>query len=97
MDLAASMQRTLNLNLKVKYRESFRPFAPSVPCENVANWFELDDDSPYMLVVADIVERRRRAMSEGEIDVLVVGNCFLRKEDQNPALRIDYRHTIHPD
>ena len=47
------MQRTLNL--RVKYRESFRPFAPSVLREDVADWFELDDDSPYMLLVADVV------------------------------------------
>ncbi len=172
-----SMQRTLNL--KVKYRESFRPFAPSVLREDVDQWFELDADSPYMLMVADVVESRRRAMSEAErslfgidklnvprsdipavthvdysariqtvhretnpryhalltrfkaltgcpvlvntsfnvrgepivctpedafrcfmgseIDVLVVGNCFLRKEDQDPALRLDYRDRFDPD
>ena len=44
------------LNLKVKYRESFRPFAPSVLREDVADWFELDCDSPYMLLVADVVQ-----------------------------------------
>src|SRR5438093_2129966 len=54
------------LNLKVKYRESFRPFAPSVLREDVADWFELDVDSPYMLLVADVVERRRRVMTERE-------------------------------
>ena len=43
------------LNLKVKYRESFRPFAPSVLREDVGDWFELDCDSPYMLLVADVV------------------------------------------
>ncbi len=57
-----AMQRILNL--KVKYRESFRPFAPAVLREDVAEWFELDEDSPYMLLVADVVERsRRRAMT----------------------------------
>src|SRR5271156_529688 len=172
-----AMQRTLNL--KVKYRESFRPFAPSVLREDVADWFELDVDSPYMLMVADVVEHRRRAMSEAErnlfgidklnvprsdipavthvdysarvqtvhretnpryhallgrfkeltgcpvlvntsfnvrgepiacspedafrcfmgseIDVLVVGNCFLRKDDQAAALRLDYRDRFDPD
>ena len=44
------------LNLKVKYRESFRPFAPSVLREDVADWFELDCDSPYMLLVADVAQ-----------------------------------------
>ena len=43
------------LNLKVKYRESFRPFAPSVLREDVSHWFEMDDDSPYMLLVADVL------------------------------------------
>ena len=54
------------LNLKVKYRESFRPFAPSVLREDVGDWFELDGDSPYMLLVADVVKRRRRAMTADE-------------------------------
>ncbi len=45
-----------NLNLKVKYRESFRPFAPAVLREDVSDWFELDADSPYMLLVADVRE-----------------------------------------
>src|SRR5437660_6122598 len=50
-----------NLNLKVKYRESFRPFAPAVLREDVADWFELDSDSPYMLIVADVRNDKRRA------------------------------------
>jgi carbamoyltransferase len=172
-----SMQRTLNL--KVKYRESFRPFAPSVLREDVGEWFELDGDSPYMLIVADVVERRRREMSKdecglfgidklnvprsdipavthvdysariqtvhretnpryhalitrfkaltgcpvlvntsfnvrgepivctpedafgcfmgSEIDLLAIGNCLLRKEDQDPVRRLDYRHRFDPD
>src|SRR4029079_12614684 len=59
-----TMQKTLNL--KVKYRESFRPFAPSVLREEVGAWFELDGDSPYMLMVADVVEGRRRRMTGDE-------------------------------
>ena len=171
-----TMQRILNL--KVKYRESFRPFAPSVLREDVADWFELDADSPYMLMVADVAERRRittegesnvfgidklniprseipavthvdysariqtvhretnyryhallsrfkaltgcpvlvntsfnvrgepiccapddafRCFMGSEIDVLVIGNFFLRKEDQDPALRLDYRDRFDPD
>jgi len=57
-----SMQKTLNL--KVKQRESFRPFAPSVRREDVADWFELDADSPYMLLVADVKTQRRVAVDE---------------------------------
>jgi carbamoyltransferase len=59
-----TMQRMLNL--KVKYRESFRPFAPSVLREDVSDWFELDIDSPYMALVADVVPRRRRPMTNAE-------------------------------
>ena len=172
-----AMQKTLNL--KVKYRESFRPFAPSVLREDVADWFELDEDSPYMLMVADVVEKRRLTMSKeeqalfgieklnvprsdipavthvdysariqtvhhetnpryhdlitafrdrtgcpilvntsfnvrgepivctpedafrcmmgSEIDLLAVGNCLLRKEDQNPDLALDYKNAFDLD
>ena len=172
-----SMQKTLNL--RVKYRESFRPFAPSVLREDVQDWFEIDADSPYMLLVADVVKERRHAMTSeedalfgidklnvarseipavthvdysarlqtvhretnpryhallsvfkaktgcpvlvntsfnvrgepiactpedafrcfmgSEIEVLVAGDCFLRKERQNPALKLDYRNVFDPD
>jgi len=172
-----TMQKTLNL--RVKYRESFRPFAPAVLREDVAEWFEMDCDSPYMLLVADVQKARRRRMSNeeeqlfgidklnvarsdipavthvdysarvqtvhadtnprfhalisrfkektgcavlvntsfnvrsepivctpedafrcfmgNEIELLVVGNCMLRKADQNPALKIDYKDEFEPD
>jgi carbamoyltransferase len=172
-----SMQKTLNL--KIKYRESFRPFAPSVLRERVSDWFEMDCDSPYMLLVADVVNPRRREMTEeekrlfgidklnvprseipavthvdysarvqtvhedtnpryhallseferktgcpvlvntsfnvrgepivctpedafrcfmgNELDALAIGNCYLRKEDQNPALRRNYETAFEPD
>ena len=174
---SATMQK--NLNLKVKYRESFRPFAPAVLREDVADWFELDSDSPYMLIVADVTKDRRRAMSAeqqtlfgidklnvarseipavthvdysariqtvsaatnplfhrlltqfkaltgcpvlvntsfnvrgepivctpqdafrcfmgNELDLLVVGNCVLRKSEQDPALRQDYSSAFELD
>src|SRR5262245_43426005 len=57
---SSSMQSALNL--KIKHRESFRPFAPAVLREDLSDWFELDVDSPYMLLVADVAEHRRRAM-----------------------------------
>jgi carbamoyltransferase len=172
-----SMQKTLNL--RVKYRESFRPFAPAVLREDVADWFEIDADSPYMLLVADVKAERRRRMSNeeealfgidklnivrseipavthvdysariqtvhadtnprfyalierfkdktgcpvlvntsfnvrsepivctpedafrcfmgNEIELLVVGNCMLRKTEQDPALKIDYKDEFEPD
>jgi carbamoyltransferase len=171
------MQKTLNL--RVKYRESFRPFAPSILSEDVAQWFELNSDSPYMLIVAEVVQRRRRTMTDDEkalfgieklnvprseipavthvdysarvqtvhretnpryhrllerfkaatgcpvlvntsfnvrgepivctpedafrcfmgsdIEVLVIGNYFLKKEDQNPALKLDYKNAFQLD
>ena len=167
------------LNLKVKYRESFRPFAPAVLREDVADWFELDGDSPYMLLVADVIKNRRRIMTKEEqklfgieklnvprseipavthvdyssriqtvhretnprfyallqafkketgcpiivntsfnirgepivgspedafrcfmgteIELLTVGNCVLWKQDQAPALKVDYMATFEPD
>jgi carbamoyltransferase len=171
-----TMQKTLNL--KVKYRESFRPFAPSVLREDVADWFDLAEDSPYMLLVAEVAEKRRHAADAAaalfgldklalarseipavthvdysariqtvhretnpryhalvsafkaktgcpvlvntsfnvrgepiactpedafrcfmgsEIEVLVAGDCFLRKEVQNAALKLDYRDRFDPD
>ncbi|TNC97495.1 MAG: carbamoyltransferase [Stygiobacter sp.] len=167
------------LNLKVKYRESFRPFAPSVLREDVAEWFEIDGDSPYMLLVAPVAEQHRRQMTAeenalfgidklnvprsslpavthvdysariqtvhadtnpryhalisafkgktgcpvvvntsfnvrgepivctpedafrcfmgSEIEVLTVGNCFLKKEEQDPALKLDYKNAFELD
>jgi len=54
------------MNLKIKFRESFRPFAPAVLREHVAEWFELDADSPYMLLVADVRSERRLPVSAGD-------------------------------
>ena len=172
-----SMQKTLNL--KVKYRESFRPFAPSILRESLNDWFDLDRDSPYMLLVADVAASRRRDMTaeqqalfgidkldvprseipavthvdysariqtvhaetnpkyhalleafQGrtgcpvlvntsfnvrgepivctpedafrcfmgtEIEGLAIGNCILRKENQNPALKLDYKDAFELD
>jgi carbamoyltransferase len=172
-----TMQKVLNL--KVKYRESFRPFAPSVLREDVDSWFDLDCDSPYMLLVGPVRSEHRRAMTDEEqalfgidklnvprssipavthvdysarvqtvhaetnpryhalisefkrltncgvvvntsfnvrgepivwtpedafrcfmgsgIEVLAVGNCYLEKDEQNPALRIDYKDQFELD
>ncbi len=176
---ARSTKMQSQLNLKVKYRESFRPFAPAVLREDVSDWFELDVDSPYMLLVADVKKTRAREMTEAEnaltgiallnvprseipavthvdysarvqtvtvdtnprfhrllsefkaitgcpvlvntsfnvrgepivesptdafrcfmgteIELLVVGNCLLRKEEQDPNLKLDYKETFDLD
>ena len=62
------------LNLKIKFRESFRPFAPSVIRDDLSKWFELECDSPYMLLVADINKTLRRNMTSEEKDFLVLIN-----------------------
>ena len=61
---SSTMQK--QLNLKVKYRESFRPFAPSVLFEHVSEWFDHESDSPYMLLVADVKKEKRREMTAEE-------------------------------
>jgi carbamoyltransferase len=86
------------LNLKVKYRESFRPFAPSVLREHVAEWFEIDDDSPYMLLVADVVERRRKAMTEAEQKLFGIAKLNVPRSDIPAVTHVDYSariQTVH--
>jgi carbamoyltransferase len=79
-----SMQRTLNL--KIKFRESFRPFAPSVTREAAGDWFELDVESPYMLLVADVREQRRVPRSEIPAVTHVDGSARVQtvSEETNP-------------
>jgi carbamoyltransferase len=88
------------LNLKVKYRESFRPFAPSVLRERVADWFDLDYDSPYMLLVADVVERRRRKMTEAEQALFGIEKLNVPRSDIPAVTHVDYSariQTVHAD
>jgi carbamoyltransferase len=90
------MQSTLNL--KVKYRESFRPFAPSVLRERVAEWFELDGDSPYMLLVADVVAARRKTMSEAEQQLFGIDKLNVPRSDIPAVTHVDYSariQTVH--
>ncbi len=88
------------LNLKVKYRESFRPFAPSVLREDVADWFELDGDSPYMLLVADVVKSRRRAMTEDEQQLFGIAKLNVPRSEIPAVTHVDYSariQTVHRD
>jgi carbamoyltransferase len=92
------MQKTLNL--KVKYRESFRPFAPSVLRERVSDWFELDSDSPYMLLVADVVKRRRREMTAEEKQLFGIDKLNVPRSDIPAVTHVDYSariQTVHAD
>lgn len=88
------------LNLKVKYRESFRPFAPAVLREDVADWFELDGDSPYMLLVADVVEKRRKQMSEAEQKLFGIEKLNVPRSDIPAVTHVDYSariQTVHAE
>ncbi len=93
-----TMQKTLNL--KVKYRESFRPFAPSVLREDVGDWFELEEDSPYMLIVADVQENIRRKMTEEEDALFGIDKLNIRRSDIPAVTHVDYSarvQTVHQD
>jgi carbamoyltransferase len=93
-----TMQKTLNL--RVKYRESFRPFAPSVLREDVSDWFELDADSPYMLLVADVVKGRRRRMTNEEEALFGIDKLNVARSDIPAVTHVDYSarvQTVHAD
>lgn len=88
------------LNLKVKYRESFRPFAPSVLREDVADWFDLNEDSPYMLFVADVKTKHRVAMSDEEISLFGIDKLNLIRSSIPAVTHVDYSariQTVHKD
>ncbi len=88
------------LNLKVKYRESFRPFAPSVLREDISKWFEMDVDSPYMLLVADVVERRRKLMTEEQQKLFGIEKLNVPRSDIPAVTHVDYSarvQTVHAD
>ena len=87
-----TMQKTLNL--KVKYRESFRPFAPSVLREDVADWFELDSDSPYMLIVADVQKDKRRAMTEQEQALFGIDKLNVARSTIPAVTHVDFSGRI---
>ena len=92
------MQR--NLNLKVKYRESFRPFAPSVLREDVSKWFELDSDSPYMLLVADVRKDKRRAMTPEEEALFGIEKLNIARSEIPAVTHVDYSarvQTVHAE
>ena len=82
------------MNLKIKYRESFRPFAPSVLREHVADWFELDHDSPYMMLVADVAAERRREMSDEEKGLFGISKLNIKRSEIPAVTHVDYSARI---
>ena len=92
------MQKTLNL--RVKYRESFRPFAPSILAEDVKDWFEIKDNenSPYMLMVAGVREEHRRAMTEEENSLFGIEKLNIPRSSIPAVTHVDYSariQTVH--
>jgi carbamoyltransferase len=89
---SSSMQSVMNL--KIKYRESFRPFAPSVTREHVSDWFELDDESPYMLLVADVLERHRRNLNDDEQKLWGIDKLNVKRSEIPAVTHVDYSARI---
>jgi len=86
------------LNLKVKYRESFRPFAPSVLREDVAEWFDINEDSPYMLLVADVKADKRLTMSAEQSQLFGIDKLNVPRSAIPAVTHVDYSarvQTVH--
>ena len=83
-----------NLNLKVKYRESFRPFAPSVLKEDVSNWFELNTDSPYMLFVSNIKSEKIIKITEDEKKLFGIDLLNIKRSEIPAVTHVDYSARI---
>ena len=87
-----------NLNLKVKFRESFRPFAPSIIREDVSKWFELDCDSPYMLLVANVNKSIKKEMTSEEKKLFGIDKLNIKRSDIPAVTHVDYSariQTVH--
>ena len=82
------------MNLKIKFRESFRPFAPAVLRERVSEWFELDADSPYMLLVADVVEPRRIAMTSEQQALWGIEKLNVPRSEIPAVTHVDYSARV---
>ncbi len=88
------------LNLKVKYRESFRPFAPSILSEDVSDWFEIEADSRYMLMVADVARDKRRTMNDSEKSLFGIEKLNVKRSEIPAVTHVDYSariQTVHKE
>jgi carbamoyltransferase len=89
-----------NLNLKIKFRESFRPFAPSVLREDVSNWFDINVDSPYMLLVADIQKDKQISLDSKSDKLFGIDKLNLKRSIIPAVTHVDYSariQTVHKD
>ena len=92
------MQETMNL--KIKFRESFRPFAPSVAADRVSEYFEIDRSSPYMLLVADVKKSRQKPMSADESELFGISKLNIVRSEIPAITHVDYSariQTVHPE
>tara|TARA_B100000902_G_scaffold393853_1_gene448943 strand:+ start:1081 stop:2916 length:1836 start_codon:yes stop_codon:yes gene_type:complete len=83
-----------NLNLKVKFRESFRPFAPSILREDLSNWFDIEIDSPYMLIVADIKNEKKIEMTEDQKKLFGIEKLNIKRSEVPAVTHVDYSARI---
>lgn len=89
-----------DLNMKVKFRESFRPFAPAILSEKVADWFDISCDSPYMLLVAEISSKYKKEMTEEELSLFGIDKLNINRSDIPSVTHVDYSariQTVHED
>jgi carbamoyltransferase len=91
---ARNLEMQKKMNLKIKYRESFRPFAPSVLLENVSEWFEYDNESPYMLMVAPVKEEKRISMTNEEKNLFGIDKLNVPRSDVPAITHVDYSARI---
>jgi carbamoyltransferase len=95
-----SSQMQSVMNLKIKYRESFRPFAPAVLAEQVQDWFEQSEPSPYMLIVAPVAAKRRIPMSDSEQQLFGIDKLKIARSQVPAVTHVDYSarvQTVHAD
>ena len=95
---SSEMQK--NLNLKVKYRESFRPFAPSILREDLSEWFEIDVDSPYMLMVANTSSKKNIEMTEEQKKLFGIDKLNIKRSEIPAVTHVDYSariQTVHKE
>ena len=89
-----------NLNLKVKYRESFRPFAPSILKEDLSDWFDMESDSPYMLLVSNIKSNKKIEMSNEQKKLFGIEKLNIKRSEIPAVTHVDYSariQTVHKD
>jgi carbamoyltransferase len=91
---ARSEKMQKNLNLKVKYRESFRPFAPSILKEDISKWFNLKVDSPYMLLVADIANEKKIEMNKEQKKLFGIEKLNIKRSEVPAVTHVDYSARI---